>query len=113
MVSDKIFNGHALTRVWINVQSFGDESAIHKDFPIEFRGDARSVVWYPVENWDADWGGDLCLFDDAGEITDCALVKPDRMVTFDGTTLHSARPISRYADGIRIAVAFGLETQKQ
>lgn len=113
MVSDTFFNGKPLSRVWVNVQAFGDEGAIHTDFPIEYKGDARSVVWYPVQDWDADWGGDFCLFDDNREITAAATVKPDRMVTFDGTSMHAVRPLSRYSDGIRIAVAFGLETQKQ
>lgn len=108
-VSTQFFKGQPLTRVWVNVQAFGDEATIHHDFPMIYRGKARTVIWYPVEKWDADWGGDFVLFDDHREILDACVVKPDRVVSFDGSMFHAARPISRYTPSLRISVAFGLE----
>ena len=111
-VCEKFFNGTPLTRIWVNVQSFGDESAIHRDFPIQFKGSAQTVVWYPVPEWGDDWGGDVLTLTDDYEIDKAARIRPNRMVAFDGTALHTARPMSRYCPAIRIAVAFGCEVVK-
>lgn len=108
----RIFNGTPLTRLWVNVQGFGDESAIHRDFPIEFKETAQTVVWYPVADWGDDWGGDVLTLTDDHEIEAAARIRPNRMVAFNGTALHTARPISRYSKGLRIAVAFGCEVVK-
>jgi SM-20-related protein len=109
LVSSCLFNSTPLTRVWINVQGFGDESAIHRDFPAQFKGQAKTVVWYPHAEWSPEWGGDVVTFNDSKEIAAAAVCLPNRMVEFDGTQLHAARPISRFAQGQRIAVAFGCE----
>jgi Rps23 Pro-64 3,4-dihydroxylase Tpa1-like proline 4-hydroxylase len=108
-ISKHFFNDTPLTRVWVNVQSFGDESAIHRDFPVKFAETARTAVWYPVIEWHRDWGGDFITADDNDEITFCAAVKPNRLVLFNGTTPHAARPISRYAEQLRISVSFACE----
>lgn len=108
-VSKNFFGGKELTRVWVNVQSFGDEAAIHYDFPLEYRGKAQTLVWYPVLEWDPEWGGDVAVFDDNKEVTHAAVIKPDRAIIFDGTLNHAARPMSRYCEQLRVSVAFGLE----
>lgn len=108
-VSTKFFNGLPLTRVWVNVQSFGDEAGIHHDFPPEYSGKSRTVVWYPVPEWDPEWGGDFAVFNKQREIVASTVIKPDRAAIFDGTMLHAARPMSRYCKGLRISVAFGRE----
>jgi SM-20-related protein len=109
LISDRFFAGRALTRVWVNAQSFGDEAAIHRDFPQTYLGRSRTVVWYPVVDWDPEWGGDFCLFDDAREIVCSVVVRPNRAVVFDGTALHGVRPLSRYCPSLRVAISFGLE----
>ena len=108
-ISERFFAGRGLTRVWVNAQSFGDEAAIHRDFPETYSGQSRTVVWYPVPTWDPEWGGDFCLFDDAREIVRSVVVRPNRAVVFDGTALHGARPLSRYCPALRFAISFGLE----
>jgi hypothetical protein len=67
------------------------------------------MVWYPVPEWDIDWGGDLVVVGDDGEIESAVAVKPNRAVVFDGTKRHVARPTSRYCNALRVAVAFGCE----
>jgi len=109
IVQKRFFGETQLTRVWANAQTFGDEAAFHSDFPPEFKGTAKSVVWYPVMRWDKDWGGDFVVLGDNGEISDVAMVKPNRMVCFDGTSSHSARPISRFCPELRLAVSFACE----
>lgn len=109
LVQAEFFKGVVPTRVWVNVQSFGDEASLHRDFPQDFAGQARSVIWYPVEKWEPDWGGDLIVLDPEGEIEAAAMVKPNRMVCIDGTKPHSVRPMSRYCNVLRIAVAFACE----
>ena len=103
------FGDSDITRVWVNVQSFGDESAFHRDFPAEFTGTARSVILYPVDQWEINWGGDLVVLDEAGEIEAAALVKPGRVVSLNGCKRHAVRPISRYCNALRIALVFGAE----
>jgi len=56
-VKDQFFPNAEITRLWVNVQAFGDEASLHRDFPAEFQDTARSVIWYPVAEWSADWGG--------------------------------------------------------
>ncbi len=109
LVSDQFFEGRDLTRVWVNAQSFGDEAGIHRDFPIQFAGRARTLVWYPVPQWDPEWGGDFSTFDDNGEILGSVVIRPNRALVFDSTTRHAARPISRYCNALRVAVSFALE----
>ena len=108
-VKEQFFRNAEITRLWVNVQAFGDEASLHKDFPTEFQDTARSVIWYPVAEWSADWGGDFVVLDDLGEIQAAAMVKPNRMVQINGCMRHAARPISRYCNALRIAVAFGSE----
>ena len=108
-VKERFFAKAQITRIWVNVQAFGDEAAVHRDFPPEFRESARSVIWYPVDRWEQDWGGDLVVLDDTGEIAAAVLVKPNRMVQINGCQSHAARPMSRYCNALRIAVAFGSE----
>ncbi len=108
-VKEQFFPNAEITRLWINVQAFGDEASLHRDFPTEFQDTARSVIWYPVAEWSADWGGDLVMLDDLGEIQAAVMVKPNRMVQINGCIRHAARPISRYCNALRIAVAFGSE----
>lgn len=108
-VKARFFPAAEITRLWVNVQAFGDEASLHRDFPPEFRDTARSVIWYPVAEWHPDWGGDFVMLNDLGEIDAAALVKPNRMVQINGCMSHAARPISRYCNALRIAVAFGSE----
>jgi Rps23 Pro-64 3,4-dihydroxylase Tpa1-like proline 4-hydroxylase len=109
IVSDTLFNGKSLTRVWVNAQTFGDETSIHRDFPIEFKETAKTVIWYPVREWDKDWGGDVMTLTEDDEIDSAAIIKPGRCVEFSGTSKHTGRPMSRYCNALRIAVAFGME----
>lgn len=109
IVRQQHFGGEAFTRIWANFQSFGDESAFHRDFPVQYARTARTAVWYPVMNWERDWGGDFITLSEDGEVDSCALVKPNRLVVFNGTQTHAARPISRYCSELRIAVSFGCE----
>ena len=108
-IQHRFFGDSDITRVWVTVQSFGDESAFHRDFPAEFTGTARSVILYPVDQWEINWGGDLVVLDEAGEIEAAALVKPGRVVSLNGCKRHAVRPISRYCNALRIALVFGAE----
>lgn len=90
-------------------QQAGDESAFHRDFPLQFAASARTAVWYPVSRWDRDWGGDFVTLNSEGEVDACTLVKPNRLLLFNGTQTHAARPISRYCGELRIAVSFATE----
>ncbi|NCW85649.1 MAG: hypothetical protein EBV69_05905 [Oxalobacteraceae bacterium] len=96
----------------MNVQSFGDESVFHRDFPTEFMGTARSVILYLVDQWEIDWGGDLVVLNETGEIEAAALVKPGRVVLLNGCKRHAVRPISRYCNALRIALVFGAEVSR-
>lgn len=114
-IQTRFFGRSEITRVWMNVQAFGDESAFHRDFPEEFATTARSVILYLVSRWDRDWGGDLVVLSDEGEgkedgeIEYAVLIKPGRVVSFAGCRRHAVRPISRYCNELRVALVFGSE----
>ena len=108
-IRNELFMGVEFTRVWINVQTFGDEGDLHRDFPIEFKATARAAILYLQDQWDVAWGGDLALFDDQNEISSCIRVKPNRLVLFNGCQTHSARPISRFCTEPRRSLVFACE----
>lgn len=108
-IQARFFGNAEITRVWMNVQAFGDESAFHRDFPADFAATARSVILYPVPRWERDWGGDLVVLGEGGEIESAALVKPGRVVAIPGCAPHAVRPISRYCNELRLALVFGGE----
>jgi len=109
LISDKYFGGLAFSRVWINAQNFGDESAVHRDFEREYDATSRAAIWYPVQEWNENWGGDFAVFNDDGEINGAVAVKPNRLVVMNGNLRHAARPMSRFCTKLRISVAFGRE----
>ena len=110
--SEQHFAGLAFSRVWINVQGFGEDAAVHRDFEREYDGRSRAAVWYPMPAWDIDWAGDFTVWNDANEIVRSVAIKPNRLVIFDGNPPHAARPLSRFATERRVSVAFGREVME-
>lgn len=112
MIRHKYFNSTPFTRVWINVQDFGNEGDIHRDFNTDYCRTTKSAILYLQKSWDVDWGGDLAIFDEKGEIRKSILVKPNRLVVFNGCCRHSVRPLSRFCTEVRRALVFATEVVK-
>lgn len=90
-----------LVRAYTNSQTFGTDPTVHRDDPMIYRsicgvqGAPMTVLVYLNETWDIDWGGETTLFDDKGESIASVMPKFGRIICFDGTIQHGARPLSR------------------
>lgn len=90
-----------LVRAYTNSQTFGTDPTVHRDDPMIYRsvcgteGAPITVLIYLNETWDIDWGGETTFFDDKGEVIASVMPKFGRIICFDGTIQHGARPLSR------------------
>jgi len=66
----------------------------------------RTVLIYANAQWRPEFSGETVFFDDAGEIVRSVLPRPGRVVIFDSTLLHCARPPTKILLGLRLTVAF-------
>lgn len=101
----------SLLRVYINAYTFGTDGYAHKDdiwIPKNFGEDALSetVIIYLNEKWDIDWAGETVIFDQDNEIEKSVLPKYGRVLAFDSSKLHAARPISRACTTLRSVLVF-------
>jgi hypothetical protein len=111
-IRQNYFNGNLMTRVWINVQTFGDEGDIHRDYDTKYYLTSKSAILYVQNTWEIDWGGDFVVFDENKEIMKSVLIKPNRLVVFNGCLQHAVRPMSRFSQEPRRALVFGCEVVK-
>ena len=96
--------GHLLTRCYANGYPAGAEGGVHVDaiLPNHF-----TAIYYPHLEWRAAWAGETVFFTDSqDEIVASAYPKPNRIVCFQGTIPHVARPITRDCPLLRITLMF-------
>ena len=89
-----------LERVYANLGLFGDHHHTHTD------GDCWTVLFFANAHWNADWGGELLLYEDDAESMAVAVApRPGRAVIFDGDLPHRAGVPSKYCPEARLTVA--------
>jgi len=107
-ISTNFFNGTALSRVYGNIQHFGQESSIHRDYPKQYFETARTAVLY-LNDIDIQAGGDVIIVTEEDEIEKAIRIKKGRLIIFNGCKLHGVRPLSKYFEDSRNALVFGVE----
>ena len=83
-------------RVVYNCFRFGDSPNLHIDGESE---EALSFMVYPVSEWNESWGGETVFVRD-GEVTDCVVPKPGRVVVFPGSIPHGGKAPNRQHGGV-------------
>ena len=98
-----------LVEAYVNGYAYGNDAYSHVDKPaFESNKDnpnysAQSMIFYTTEYWHKDWAGETVIFDDEGDIVKSVLPKPGRVLIFDSTQQHCARPVTRACPELRTA----------
>jgi len=92
-------------RQYANGHTYGLGGQAHAD---DARPGHYTCLYYPMPDWNPDWGGETVFHHQAGDIALAVLPKPGRAVFFDSRILHSGRAPSRAFGGLRVTVAFKL-----
>jgi len=95
----------AVIRQYANGHTYGLGGQAHADDP---RPGHFTFLYYPMPEWNPDWGGETVFHHQGGEIALAVLPRPGRAVFFDGRILHAGRAPSRSFGGLRVTVAFKL-----
>lgn len=91
-------------RSYINLGIVSDSHKIHvDDFSI---GGGFTLLYYANRNWDPDWGGETLFYDDKREeIKFVSPFVPGRIIIFDSSIPHSAKPQHLNGPTYRFTVA--------
>ena len=110
---DKISNidpkPRMLVEAYVNGYAYGNDAYAHVDTPgLEANKDnpnysAESMIFYINDFWHKDWAGETVIFDEEGDIVKSVLPKPGRVLIFDSTQYHCARPVTRACPELRKA----------
>lgn len=91
-----------LIRCWAIAHQSGSHGDLHQD-----TGGDISVIVYPHENWNANWGGETIFFNpEKYEIIKSILPGARRAVFFDSNIYHCARPTTSSFLGIRYVINY-------
>ena len=100
-----------LLRCYINGYTFGTDGYAHidDDWIIKKYGEnanSQTIIVYLNDTWDIDWAGETVIFNDNKDIESSVLPKFGRVLAFDSSKLHAARPLSRYCAVLRSVLVF-------
>ena len=101
-VADKIPNKDlVLTDAYINSESYGDQTFIHKDS----NDPDYTALIYVVKDWDVNYGGETVYYDEKDEPVLTILPKRGRVVISDSRVGHVGKPPNRIFLGDRYTMA--------
>jgi hypothetical protein len=100
-----------LLRCYINGYTYGTDGYAHVDEQwvdqVYGTGAAgNTLIVYLNETWNIDWAGETVVFDDNKEIETAVLPKYGRVLSFQSSKLHAARPVSRACPNLRKVLVF-------
>lgn len=95
-----------LIRTYVNFAIPDTVDLIHDDAP-HHRKNHYTLLHYANWKWDVDWHGETVFYDsNCSEILLTTTLKPGRVVMFDSSILHCARPPSKIAEYPRYTIAY-------
>jgi len=98
---------YKLNRAYINNSNFSTVDKMHVDAP---NNNEYTLLYYANIKWDINWGGETLFYDNsAKEIIASIIPKPGRVVLFQGTIPHSARPVQIHCPEDRYTIALKLK----
>lgn len=103
-IKELVSPGANLLRCYANGHTYGDDANIHYD---DSRTDTTTFIFYPMKEWNVDWGGSTIFWDRVNrEIVKSVVPKPNRFVVFDSKIWHGASALTRYCKKLRITLMF-------
>lgn len=101
---------HEVLSISFNKSSFGTSDLVHVD---STDNNNYTILTYVNPEWNIDWGGETLFYDpNLQEIAKSIIPKPGRVVIFDSTLPHSARPPQIHCPYSRCVLAIKL-TKKE
>jgi len=115
LVASKILNSkqfnlfaetHEVLSISFNKSSFGTSDLVHVD---STDNNNYTILAYINPEWSVDWGGETLFYDsNLQEIVKAIIPKPGRVIIFDSTLPHSARPPQIHCPYSRCVLAIKL-----
>ncbi len=97
---------HEVLSISFNKSSFGTSDLVHVD---STDNDNYTILAYINPEWSIDWGGETLFYDsNLQEIVKSIIPKPGRVIIFDSTIPHSARPPQIHCPYSRCVLAIKL-----
>ena len=93
-------------RQYANGHTYGLGGKPHLD---DVRPGSFTLLYYPMQEWDAGWDGETVFLEPDGEIGQSVRPRPNRGVLFDSRIPHAGRAPSRSCTALRVTVAYKLE----
>jgi SM-20-related protein len=97
-----------VARQYANGHTYGQGGRPHRD---DVRAGAYTLLYYPMPEWHAEWEGETMFVNEQGEVIAALKPEPNRAVFFDARIPHYGRAPGRLYGGLRVTIAFKLETQ--
>ena len=98
-------------RSYINLGIHSDQHLIHVDDPKP--NESKTCLIYMNRKWDLNWGGETIFYDDQRKnIVYTSQFIPGRIVIFDGSIPHSAKPQHFDAPPYRFTLAVKFKVSK-
>ena len=93
-----------LIRCYANAQTCGQDQRLHTDDDV---ASSKTIIVYVNDCWNVDWGGETIIWDkETRTITNSILPKFRSIMGFPGSAWHGVRPVSQYADFLRMTLMF-------
>lgn len=95
-----------LLRSYINYAVPGTVDLIHDDAP-HYKKNHYTLLHYGNFSWNANWHGETVFYDsNYSEILATTVLKPGRIVLFDSSIPHCARPPSKISEYPRYTIVY-------
>jgi len=94
-----------ISRWHMNIHPTGYDGTIHEDNS----DNLPTFLYCLTPGWNPDWGGEFITYDANKEATNVCSFKTDRLIIFNGSTLHRGVGPTRISSLLRITIAFQTE----
>lgn len=105
MLPNIFINKCQILRQYVNYSTSETVDKIHTD-TYSYVKNALTIIYYANTHWNKNWHGETVFYNDIeNEILLSIMIKPGRIVVFDSTIPHCARPPSKIAKYPRYTIA--------
>lgn len=110
----EIIGDRGLLRIYSAAYHYGMDGYLHTDRQSKFEvensteekgKDFETVILYMNKEWDLNWHGQTCLYEDNEIVLSCA-PKYNRMFIFDANQVHSSAPLTRACNTEKRIIVF-------
>lgn len=106
IISNALGSERGFYRAYINGYTYGTDAYAHTDDPwMRNNGEdnfSETSILYLNESWNKDFAGETVIFNEEDEIESSVLPKFGRILIFDSSKFHAARPLTRMCGELRL-----------